>query len=73
MAADAVTIWRVGDGRSIVPMPAMTLEPDLRPDFGALLAPTVGAVPVAGSSGWPAGRYLIRAGDAVLGAEVELG
>jgi hypothetical protein len=72
MAADAVTIWRVADGRSIVPMPAITLEPDLRPDFGALLAPTTAAIPTEGSPGWPAGRYLIRAGDAVLGAEVEL-
>jgi hypothetical protein len=73
MAADAVTIWRVADGRSVVPMPAITLEPGLRPDFGALMAPSMDPGPTTGRPGWPAGRYLIRAGGMVLGAEVALG
>ncbi len=72
-AADAVTIWQVDtDGRSLVAMPASSLERDLRPDFGALMKPSPPGAGGSGQPGWPAGRYLIRVGDAVLGAEVVL-
>ena len=71
-AKDAVTIWRVGEGPSLVPMPVISVDAGLRPDFGALLGPGPAIPSGPGASGWPAGRYLIRVGAAVLGAEVVL-
>ena len=71
---DMATIWRVGlDGTTLQEIPSTSIEPDLRPDFGLLLGPdrTIDA-PVRNAAGWPAGRYLVRVGDAVLGAEVVL-
>jgi len=72
--SDMPRIWRVGeDGEALRLMTVSSMEPDLRPDFGALLAPQPStAPPVGAETGWPAGRYLIKVGDAVLGAEVVL-
>jgi hypothetical protein len=39
-ADDVVSIWRVGlDGRSSEPVPAVSIAPELRVDFGALMGP----------------------------------
>jgi hypothetical protein len=69
-AIDPVEIWRVGDGNALMHVPTIAVDAGLRPDFGALLGPTPSASSGARASGWPAGRYLIRVGGAVLGAEI---
>jgi hypothetical protein len=72
--SDPVTIWKVDpDDETVSQVPTMSIEPDLRPDFGALLAPSTSPEqPATTVPGWPPGRYLIRVGDTVLGAEVFL-
>jgi hypothetical protein len=69
---DVVTIWRVGpDGRSTKPVPAVSIAPELRADFGALMGPGAPS-PAPERQAWAPGKYLIQVGGAVLGAEVVL-